>query len=181
MHCVCVCPVAQSCPTLCDSMDCSPPGSSVHGIFQARIQEWVDIFYSRESSWPRDLIGRWILYHQATWEATSIHCSICKFSLSFSSIHKEIHDSAGRLQHLPKHYIQFAYKSFDMLLFLLGPSFLMQNEEIGLQAFRTVVHLDVDVLSKSNILCDLLFELLHFISPSVWKLLIPSHTLNRLK
>ena len=33
--------VAQSCPTLCNPMDCSLPGSSVHGIFQARIQEWV--------------------------------------------------------------------------------------------------------------------------------------------
>ena len=35
--------VAQSCPTLCDPMDCSPPGSSVHGIFQARILEWVPL------------------------------------------------------------------------------------------------------------------------------------------
>ena len=33
--------VAQSCPTLCDPMDCSPPGSSIHGIFQARVLEWV--------------------------------------------------------------------------------------------------------------------------------------------
>ena len=33
--------VTQSCPTLCDPMDCSPPGSSVHGIFQARVLEWV--------------------------------------------------------------------------------------------------------------------------------------------
>ena len=39
--------VAQSCPTLCDPMDCSPPGSSVHGIFQARILEWVAISFSR--------------------------------------------------------------------------------------------------------------------------------------
>ena len=38
---------AQSCPTLCDSMDCSPPGSSVDGIFQARILEWVAISYTR--------------------------------------------------------------------------------------------------------------------------------------
>ena len=38
--------VAQSCPTLCDPMDCSPPGSSVHGIFQARILEWVAISFS---------------------------------------------------------------------------------------------------------------------------------------
>ena len=44
--------VAQSCPTLtlCDPMDCSPPGSSVHGIFQARILEWVAISFSRGSS-----------------------------------------------------------------------------------------------------------------------------------
>ena len=46
--------VAQSCLTLSDPMDCSPPGSSVHGIFQARVQEWVAISFSRESSRPRD-------------------------------------------------------------------------------------------------------------------------------
>ena len=42
--------VAQSCPTLCDPMDCSPPGSSVHGILQARILVWVAISFSRGSS-----------------------------------------------------------------------------------------------------------------------------------
>ena len=42
--------VAQSCPTLCDPMDCSPLGSPVHGIFQARILEWVAIHFSRGSS-----------------------------------------------------------------------------------------------------------------------------------
>ena len=42
--------VAQSCPTLCDPTDCSPPGSSVHWIFQARILEWVAISFSRVSS-----------------------------------------------------------------------------------------------------------------------------------
>ena len=46
--------VAQSCPTLCDPMDCSLPGSSIHGIFQARILEWVAISFSRRSSRPRD-------------------------------------------------------------------------------------------------------------------------------
>ena len=40
--------VAQSCPTLCDPMDCSPLGSSVHGIFQARIMEWVAISFFRD-------------------------------------------------------------------------------------------------------------------------------------
>ena len=46
--------VAQSCPTLCYHMDCNPPGSSVHGISQARILEWVAIPFSRGSSWVRD-------------------------------------------------------------------------------------------------------------------------------
>ena len=46
--------LTQSCPTLCDPMDCSPLGSSVHGIFQARILEWVAISFSRGSFQPRD-------------------------------------------------------------------------------------------------------------------------------
>ena len=65
-----MCSVTQSCPTLCDPMDCSPPGSSVHGIFQARILECVAISSSRGSSRPKDqicifsvsCIGRHILY-----------------------------------------------------------------------------------------------------------------------
>ena len=46
--------VAQLYPTLWGPMDCSPPGSSIHGIFQARVLEWVAISSSRGSSWPRD-------------------------------------------------------------------------------------------------------------------------------
>ena len=46
--------VAQSCPTLCDPVDCSLPGSSIHRILQARILEWVTISFSRGSSQPRD-------------------------------------------------------------------------------------------------------------------------------
>ena len=38
----------QSCPTLCDPMDCSPPGSSIHGIFQARVLEWGAVAFSKE-------------------------------------------------------------------------------------------------------------------------------------
>ena len=58
---------AQSCPTLCNPMDCSPPGYSAHEIFQARIWEWVAISFSRGSSLPRDqtqvsCIGRQIFY-----------------------------------------------------------------------------------------------------------------------
>ena len=46
--------VAQLCPTLCDPMDCSLPGASVHGILQERILEWVAVPFSRGSSQPRD-------------------------------------------------------------------------------------------------------------------------------
>ena len=71
LTCVCV----QSCPTLWDPHElCSLPGSSAHGISWARILEWVAISYSRGSSWSRDwtcvsCIGRWVLYHCASWEA----------------------------------------------------------------------------------------------------------------
>ena len=58
----------QSCLTLCNPMDRCLPGSSVHGILQARILEWIAIPFSRDYSRPRDqtrvsCIGRWILYH----------------------------------------------------------------------------------------------------------------------
>ena len=53
--CVCECAqLLQSCPTLCDPMDCSPPASSVRGISPARILEWVAMPSSRESSPPKD-------------------------------------------------------------------------------------------------------------------------------
>ena len=69
---ICVCFVAQSWLTLCDPMDCSMPGSSVHGILQARILESVAMSSSRGSSQPRDgicisCIGRQILYHWANY------------------------------------------------------------------------------------------------------------------
>ena len=65
-------PWAQSCPTLCDPMDCSPPGSAVHGILKARILEWVAVSSSAGSSHPRDQTciscvsysSRRILYHK---------------------------------------------------------------------------------------------------------------------
>ena len=51
---VCAYACSVLCLTLCDPMDWSPPGSSVHEIFQVRTLEWVTIFFSNESSWPRD-------------------------------------------------------------------------------------------------------------------------------
>ena len=66
--------VTKSCSTLCHPLDCSPPGSSVHRIFQARMLEWVAISVSRGSSQPRD--WNWVSWtagrffsNWATWEA----------------------------------------------------------------------------------------------------------------
>ena len=59
--------VTQPCLTLCNSMDHSPPGSSVHGIFQVRVLEWVAILYSRGTSWCSD----------RTW----VPCIVVRFSI----------------------------------------------------------------------------------------------------
>ena len=70
--------VAQSCPTLCDRIDCSPPGSSIQGIFQTRVLDWVAISFSRGSSWPRDwtqvshIAGR----HFTVWATREAHSGI---------------------------------------------------------------------------------------------------------
>ena len=82
--------VAQSCPTLCNPMDCSPPGSSVHGTLQARILDRVAIPFSRESSPPRDktlglLPCRQILY-QLTHQESPIFSDKKEFNLEINKI-----------------------------------------------------------------------------------------------
>ena len=78
--------VAQSCPTLCDPMDCSLPGSSVHRIFQARVLEWVAISFSRGSSRPGDqtwvsrIVGRRFTVW-ATREALSARKKALKYDI----------------------------------------------------------------------------------------------------
>ena len=79
--------VIQLCPTLQWSHELSLPGSSVHGISQARTLEWVAIFFSKASSQPRDqiclsCIGRWVLYCWATWELPLLTLSASVQSLS---------------------------------------------------------------------------------------------------
>ena len=93
------CQVASiRCLTLCDLMDCSLPGSSVHGILQARRLEWVAVSYSRGSCLPRDrtqvsqvsFAGRWVLYHQChlgsgTITSINVHTG-WEFSVSNSAL-----------------------------------------------------------------------------------------------
>ena len=78
----CMCVRAQLCLTHCNPMDCSPWGSSVHGISQARLLEQVAISYYRGSSWPRDwtcvsCIGRWILLPLSHQGSPKIYCCCC--------------------------------------------------------------------------------------------------------
>ena len=70
----CCCSVAQSCPTFCDPMDCSPPGSSVYGIFQARILEWAAISFSQRSFWTRDWtrVSRIVGRHFTIWATREV-------------------------------------------------------------------------------------------------------------
>ena len=66
--------VAQSCSTLCDPMDCSLPGSTIHGIFQVRVLEWGAISFSRGSSRPRD--QTWVSHtvdrHFTVWDTRQV-------------------------------------------------------------------------------------------------------------
>ena len=95
---LCLCSVAQSCPTCCKHMDCSPPGPSVREIFQTRILKSIAISYSRASPLPRDLtriscvfcVGRGMLHQCTTWKALNMSiyhscgCKIeCKCNLPF--------------------------------------------------------------------------------------------------
>ena len=91
---VCAHSVAKTCPTLCDHVGYSPPGSSVHGILQTRILEWVAISSSKASSGPRDqtcvscisCIGKQILYTEPPGKPHGSYKS--SFQLLFFSVTK---------------------------------------------------------------------------------------------
>ena len=103
------CSVVQSCRTLRDPVDCNPPGSSVRGIFQARILERSAISYSRGSSQPKDrpriscisCIGRQSLYQWTTWEVLShyIHHSNTRGrqGIGFSRLEYHFYSSGTRM------------------------------------------------------------------------------------
>ena len=100
--------VTQSCLTLCDSMDCSPPGSSVSEILQARLLEWVAIPLSRESSRSRDRTRspalRQILYrlsHQGSTNLISKKIN-ADFHLSDTAKYSTNNPQHRCLWHLPK-------------------------------------------------------------------------------
>ena len=85
--------VAQSCPTLCDPMDCSLPGPSVHGIFQVRILEWVAI------SSPRDLPDSGIEPRSPTLKADSLLSGPPNFSQAFRPFLKHLKSFTHPFRH----------------------------------------------------------------------------------
>ena len=98
--------VAQSCPTLCDPMDCSLPGSSIHGVFQARVLEWCAIAFSddqlgsllksRDITLPtkvhlvKALVFPVVIYGCKSWTIKKAECRIDAFELLLPSIFPSI-------------------------------------------------------------------------------------------
>ena len=96
-----LCLVAQSCLTLCDPMNCSPPGSSVHGILQARILEWVAISSSRGSFRAKDwthihfcTAGRFFTT-SITWETWCLCWTLLKANCSICSAWNDLPPASG--------------------------------------------------------------------------------------
>ena len=115
-------------------MDCSLPGSSVHGISQARILEWVAISFSSGSSWPRgwmhvSCIGRWVLYHWATREALKNIFSLKKGrwsdnkqkKVSWSSLLHCIYKVTVIIEEVGRNWGAAAAKLFQSCLTLCDP------------------------------------------------------------
>ena len=87
--CICCCLITKLCPTLCDPMGCSPPGSSVHELSQARILEWVVISFSKGSSLPGVKLSllhcRCTLYCLSHQGSSTAVLALCHSVLSASS------------------------------------------------------------------------------------------------
>ena len=121
----------ESCPSLCNSMDCHLPGSSVHGILQARMLEWVAISSSRGSSQPRD--------------QTHVSCLAGGFFLPLSHLGKP-HHIYNCLLFTPL---------LSLSLFLRG-----QLVGVGLCYFSCLCHLELSILCDSIyslLVCQLYF------------------------
>jgi len=102
--CFCACSVMQSCPTLCDPTDCSPPGSSVHGVFQARILEGVATPSSRGSSRPRDRTR----VSRVSWDSSTLVPPKMLHNCRCSSQHSTLHTRDS--------FIYFSAASLSLLI-----------------------------------------------------------------
>ena len=117
--------VTQSFPTLCDPMDCSLPGSLVHGILQARMLEWVSVPFSRGSSWPRDRtqvsrFGRWVLYHQHHLGSGNNRYMAPKYTFLLEQVGREI---VSRLNFLVENAQNSPWNVIQIFIFMTGNLF----------------------------------------------------------
>ena len=113
---MCVCSIVFN---FCDPMDYSLPGSSVHGIFQAGILEWIAISSFRGSSHPRIepacifCIGKWILYHWVTWKGDRHErWRILKNAIMWGKWESQIVSVEGGLNHSPCTFSPAAHSPF---------------------------------------------------------------------
>ena len=133
--------IAQLCPTLCDSMDCNPPGSSVDGISQARTLEWVAISFSRGSFWSRDqtcnvsLIAKLIL---------SSTCSF--FKVNVVSLSQECFEHYIIMQ-FSLYYIKV--KEWNFWVFMSSLTFLADDRIVNFRglSFANDTEFNADLIS----------------------------------
>ena len=115
----------QPCPTLCDSMDCNPQGSSVHGILQARILEWVAMPFSRDIQY---LVGKesekenLYLYVYIYLTHFAIHLKHTKFKINYISMEKK-----KRNWCLKRQFKQWNRKELKNLPIYLGSEYVMDS------------------------------------------------------
>ena len=158
--CVCVCVHTHSCPIICNPMNCSPPGSSVHEIFMARMLECVAVSFSRGSSWARDwtliscisCIDGQVLYQLR--HPGSPTCILVVFQRSLNSHH-------FYLQSRDSDYIDFLNNS-SLLSF-----FILLHKSMSLRdIFYFAHHVFYDLSSGENILPRLLLSFTVFVRSS---------------
>ena len=174
---------APNCPTLCDPRNCSPPGSSAHGVFQARIPEWIVIPFSRGSSRPRDwtwvscIAGRfftiWGMREAPVLRPDFSHCNVSDL--------------------IEKNHISYLWKMYTLLFVKNVPIFSIIQRLLLLQLCRfyrgwrhhilthrsmiwwTVESMDRFPLSHAKVLTDLVINILksgYFLGKKVLLLLL---------
>ena len=117
----CTCQLLQSCLTFQDPMDCSPPGSSVYGIFQAKVVEWVSMPSSRGSFWPRD----WTRISCASRVAGGFFtCWVTGEALTHMHTHTHTHTHTHKLLHIIFHYRLLQDTEYSFLGYTVGPCWL---------------------------------------------------------
>ena len=105
---VCMVVCSQSCQTVCDPMEYSLPGSSVHGIISARILEWVAIFSFRGSSWPRDQTCVSCIFSTGRWMCQApLSFTISQSLLKFMSTQSVMSSNQLLLCHPPSSCLQY--------------------------------------------------------------------------